>query len=148
MHLTLRFLGKVQLENVAELERRLREQVTGFGELDLVCERPGCFPNPRRPRVVGTWVHDAGERLAALHRCVEEAVGCFAEKPAEQNFIGHVTLARPKQITLVEGNRLVHFIERAVGRRFGEWRCREIELIQSELSADGSRYTTLAKVGL
>lgn len=147
-HLTLRFLGQVKPGRVGELEHRLREQLAGFGELDLMCERLGCFPGPRRPRVVWTWVHDAGGRLELLHRRVEEAVGNFAEKPADQNFLGHVTLARPKQLNRMEADRLSNFIERAAGRQFGEWRCREIELIQSELSAGGSRYTTLAKVGL
>jgi 2'-5' RNA ligase len=38
---------------------------------------------------------------------------------------------------------LAGFVERAVSRGFGQWTCREVELIQSELSSAGSRYTTL-----
>ncbi|MCU0784980.1 MAG: RNA 2',3'-cyclic phosphodiesterase [Verrucomicrobia bacterium] len=147
-HLTLRFLGRVELGRVSELERHLRENLAQFGELELICERLGCFPGPRLPRVVWTWVHDPGERLALLHRSVSEAVGGFGEKPGQERFVGHVTIARPKQTTRTEAERLARFIESAGNRRFGGWNCSEVELIQSELSAGGSRYTRLAKFRL
>ena len=148
LHLTLRFLGQVELNRVSELERRLREKLSCLGELELICERLGCFPGLRFPRVVWTWVHDAGDRLALLHRWLEEVAGGFAEKPAEGRFVGHVTIARPKQIKRPVAERLSRFIERAVDRHFGTWSCSELELIQSELSSGGSRYTTLAKIPL
>lgn len=148
LHLTLRFLGPVENGRVAELQSRLRENLSAFGELELNCDRLGCFPDLRFPRVVWTWVHDAGERLPVLHRRVEEAVGGLAEKPAEGHFVGHVTIARPKQMARLAATQLVRFIESAVERRFGSWKCRELELIQSELTSGGSRYTTLAKISL
>jgi len=143
MHLTLRFLGNVATEHLDELSRRLRVATASFGALHLRCERLGCFPDLRYPRVVWTWVHDTEERLAQLHRCVEAAVGCFAEKPAEAHFVGHVTLARPKQINRADARQLAEFVESAVNRQFGTWECREAELVRSELSPSGSRYTTL-----
>ena len=143
MHLTLRFLGGVAPAKLPALQSRLRAALTGSGPLDLICERLGCFPDLRFPRVVWAWVHDAEERLEELHRRVDEAVAEFAEKPAEPRFVGHITLARPKQIKRADAGRLAEFVERAVNREFGLWTCREVELIQSELSAAGNRYTTL-----
>lgn len=148
LHLTLRFLGAVAADRGADLERRLRENLTSFGQVELVCERLDCFPGLGHPRVVWTWVHDAGERLASLHRRVDEAVGAAAEKPAEPRFVGHVSIARPKRLTRPEAQQLAQFIEGAVERRFGVWNCNEVELIQSELSPGGSRYTTLAIIPL
>jgi len=59
MHLTLRFLGDVAAGSVPEISRRLRESLSGFdAPLELICERLGCFPHPRYPRVVWAWVHD------------------------------------------------------------------------------------------
>jgi 2'-5' RNA ligase len=143
MHLTLRFLGDVASSRLPELQLKLREALTGFGSLDLVCERLGCFPDLRFPRVVWAWVHDVEERLAQLHRRVDEAVAGFAEKPAEARFTGHVTLARPKQIKRADAERLAGFVERAVERKFGNWSGREVELIRSELSPGGSQYSTI-----
>lgn len=148
LHLTLRFLGDVDAGRVAELEQSFRAAVTGFGELDLLCERLGCFPDLRFPRVVWAWVHDPAEKLAALARRVNEAVAPFAERPVENAFTGHITLARSKQIKRAGAEMLAKFVAGAATRRFGQWRASEVELIRSELLPTGSRYTTLATVSL
>jgi 2'-5' RNA ligase len=148
LHLTLRFLGQVENSRVAEIQSRLRDQLSAFGKLEFSCGRLGCFPDLRFPRVVWTGVQDEQGRLALLHRLVEKAAGGFAEKPAEERFVGHVTLARPKQIQRPVAEQLARFIAGAVGRRFGTWSCSEVELMQSELSSGGSRYTMLAKIPL
>jgi RNA 2',3'-cyclic 3'-phosphodiesterase len=148
MHLTLRFLGKVGSARVPELVERLRSNVSGFGALELICERLGCFPDLRFPRVVWAWVHDADDRLARLHHLVNQSADAFAEKPAEKRFEGHITLGRPKRIKRAEAEKLARFVESAVERQFGGWRCDAVELVQSELLPQGSRYTTLAVIGL
>lgn len=142
-HLTLRFLGNVESAQLPELSQRLRTALAGFGALDVTCERLGCFPHSRFPRVIWAWVHDGNDRLAILHQRINEAVADFAETPAERQFTGHVTLGRPKQIRRPEAEKLDHFLEASVGRNFGGWRVRDVELIRSELSPHGSRYTTL-----
>lgn len=144
MHLTLRFLGDVVGESVPEISRRLCESMYGFGALELICERLGCFPHPRFPRVVWAWVHDEpGERLAELHRQINDAVAGFAEQPAEAPFVGHITLARPKLIKRAGAEKLFRHLDEAVATRYGTWRAAAVSLIRSELSASGSRYTTL-----
>jgi RNA 2',3'-cyclic 3'-phosphodiesterase len=143
MHLTLRFLGQVNGARVPELVESLRKALSGFGAVDLKCERLGCFPDMRFPRVVWAWAHDAEGRLQMLHRAVDEAVAEFAEKRAEKRFEGHITLGRPKRIHRVDAERLAGFVKAAMTRQFGEWRSDEVELVRSELPSDGSRYTTL-----
>jgi 2'-5' RNA ligase len=148
MHLTLRFLGNVAAARVLELTAQLRTAVMGFGELELLCERLGCFPDLRFPRVVWAWVHDEAERLPQLQMRVDAAVRGFAAQPAESRFVGHITLVRPKQIKRLEAERLARFVEGAVGRNFGHWRAREVLLLQSELSPGGSKYLELARFPL
>jgi 2'-5' RNA ligase len=148
MHLTMRFLGNIAPASLPELEQHLRAELRNFGALDLICERLGCFPDLRYPRVVWAWVHDANENLQQLHRCIDEAVREFVEKPAEARFVGHITLARPKQIKRPDAERLARFVETAVARKFGDWQAREVLLVRSELSASGSKYHELARIGL
>lgn len=144
MHLTLRFLGNVAPESVPEISRRLCESLSGFGALELICERLGCFPQPRCPRVVWAWVHDQPyERLAELHRRIDDVVAGFAEQPAEARFVGHITLARPRQIQRAAAEKLARFLEEAASMRFGAWQAATVGLLRSELSPQGSRYTTL-----
>jgi 2'-5' RNA ligase len=148
MHLTLRFLGNVAAARVLELSKQLRTALTGFGELELICERLGCFPDLRFPRVVWAWVHDEPDRLPQLQLQIDAAVREFAEQPAESRFVGHITLARPKQIKRPEAERLARFVEGAVGQTFGRWQAKEVILMRSELLPGGSKYEELARFPL
>jgi 2'-5' RNA ligase len=144
MHLTLRFLGNVEVHCVPELKAAVSDVVSGLSRFELVSERLGCFPDLRFPRVVWAWVHDVDDRLPELVKRLEQVVGRFAEKPSEDRFVGHVTLARIRQIDRTAAGKLARSVEDAITRRFGAWTADTVELIQSELSPSGSRYTTLA----
>lgn len=148
IHLTLRFLGNVESMRIPELAEKLGAALAGFGEFDLVCERLGCFPDLRYPRVIWAGVHDDQKRLAQLHRRVDEAVKGFAEVPAEERFVGHITLARSKQIKRPDAERLAQFVERAATRRFGDWRVPSVALLRSQLSPAGTSYEDLFRANL
>lgn len=148
MHLTLRFLGQVEEHKIAELKLSLEAVIKNFGRLELICERLGCFPDLRYPRVIWAWVHDEPQCLNELVLQINAATKPFAEKPPDARFEGHITLARPRQIRRPEAKVIADFVRSAVERRFGAWSASEVELIQSQLSPGGSRYTTLAKFSL
>jgi 2'-5' RNA ligase len=148
LHLTLRFLGDVDCWRIEDLKTSLLKRVGMVGRFELRCERLECFPNLRRPKVVWAWVHDEQEQLAALQRIVVIATETFTQQPKENQFIGHVTLARLKRIRRAEVERIASFFEGAVHRQFGSWAANEVELVRSELSPQGSRYTVLAEVPL
>lgn len=144
MHLTLRFLGDVSSSQLEPLTAKLAAATAGFGALPLVAERLGCFPDLRYPRVVWAWVHDAADRLAEFQQRVVTATNDYASSPPESRFVGHVTLARLRQIKRPEAETVAAFVNGAVNQRFGEWTVDRLELIRSELAPSGSRYTTLA----
>lgn len=148
MHLTLRFLGNVVSSQIPELSAKLKTSLTGFGELHLVCERLGCFPDLRYPRVIWSWVHDEAGQLTKLFHQIDEAVSPFAEQPAEKVFTGHITLARPKQIKRPDAERLARFVEGAVKRQFGNWTAESVSLIQSQLGQTGATHTELSSAAL
>lgn len=140
MHLTLRFLGKVASSRIPELSEKLSRALAGFGDLDLVCEGSGCFPDLHAPRVIWAGVHGAEERLLQLHRRVDEAVAGFAQQPAEAAFVGHITLARFKSIPRSTAEQTARFVEAAAARRFGGWRVPPVSLIHSQRSPAGTSY--------
>lgn len=143
LHLTLRFLGNVDAVRLPDLRKSLRDAVAANAPFEAVCGQLGCFPNLRFPRVIWAGVQDADDRLRKLHHAINHTVGRVAERPAEKRFTGHVTLGRPKTIQPSDAQQLARFVAAASGRLFGEWRVTEVELIQSRLSPEGSRYTTL-----
>jgi len=148
MHLTMRFLGNVHAYSIGDIAARLRAGLSGFPKMDLICERLGCFPDLRNPRVVWAGVHSPTDELDRLHRCIDAAVESFAEKPAEQRFVGHITLGRPKQINRRDSDQLAAFVNQSSNRSFGHWVTPEVLLLQSKLESGGPKYFELARIHL
>jgi 2'-5' RNA ligase len=84
-----------------------------------------------------------GKELVQLQAAIETAVTSFTNEKAEKRFIGHVTFARIQGIRRQQAEILSKLATRLTDRFFGEWTAGEIELIRSELSSSGARYTTL-----
>jgi RNA 2',3'-cyclic 3'-phosphodiesterase len=147
-HLTLRFLGSVEPSRVEALTDAVRRACSGFGDLQLRAAGIGVFPGPRRPRVVWTGVRDTRERLALLQRAIEAATNEFTVEPPQETFTGHITLARCRDISRSESATLAGLVERMASRSFGAWTADCIDVIRSEPTPNGSRYTTLATAAL
>lgn len=147
-HLTLRFLGNVDTAQTAPLADALRGACNGFGVLRLRASGIGFFPRPRSPRVVWAGVHDEQERLPGLWAAVQTATNAFTSEESERNFTGHITLARIKSIRPKEAEALSCQASELGQAAFGEWTSSEVEIIRSQLSPHGARYTTLAAIPL
>jgi 2'-5' RNA ligase len=147
-HLTLRFLGDVPSNRVAALQEAVREVCSGVPALPLCARGVGFFPNARSPRVVWVGVNDDENCLAKLQKKIESAVRPFTAGQGGEDFAGHVTLGRFKQFRRPEIGKLTACAETMKDRVFGEWPARKIEIIRSELSSVGARYTALAAICL
>ncbi len=143
-HLTLKFLGNVAVSRVAELTDVLREACGHFTVLRLRAEGIGFFPDVRFPRVVWVGVRDEGDILPRLQSAVETAVSSFTKEKSGKQFTGHVTLGRIEGIQRTQAEILSKLARDMAERFFGEWMADKVELIRSELSSSGSRYTRLA----
>ena len=142
-HLTLKFLGNVEASQLPALADALRNASKNFSTLHLRAEQIGFFPNARSPRVVWVWVHDEKELLPQLQAAVESAVKGFTMEESEGKFTGHVTLGRVKLVKRPQAEILAQFASRLAHRQFGDWTAEQVELIRSELSSSGSRYTVI-----
>jgi 2'-5' RNA ligase len=147
-HLTMRFLGSVEALQVDRLNEALRGACSGSGELQLHARKIGVFPGVRRPRVVWAGVDDRDGRLLLLQRSIEGATASFTKEPPQETFTGHITLARCREINRSDASKLAMLVEKMAGRSFGEWTAASVEVIRSQPTSQGSRYTTLAGVNL
>jgi 2'-5' RNA ligase len=147
-HLTLRFLGDVPADGVEELKKSAGAVCRNARSLSLRAEGVGFFPNPRSPRVIWVGINDREGRLVDLQRQIEVAVGPFSPEPGEKNFTGHVTLGRLKNPRPADTRDLAVRAQSLEKRLFGEWTAPEIEIIRSELSPAGARYTLFAALRL
>jgi RNA 2',3'-cyclic 3'-phosphodiesterase len=147
-HTTLRFLGGVNRERFGPLLDSLGAACRGFGAFELRAEGIGFFPHARAPRVVWVGVQEAAGRLARLQNLVQTACRDFTSEPEERSFSGHVALGRVKRLGRAEAGGLAEKAQGLAGRCFGTWVAQEIEVLQSELSAEGSRYALLGRIPL
>ncbi|WP_298273169.1 RNA 2',3'-cyclic phosphodiesterase [Geobacter sp.] len=94
LHLTLRFIGEVD-DAVAGIIRRGLAEITS-PPFPLSLRGVGCFPSPRRPRVL--WVGlNGNEPLKRLQQGVEAAVVAAGIPAEERPFSPHITLARLRE---------------------------------------------------
>jgi 2'-5' RNA ligase len=144
LHLTLRFLGDIPADGVEDLKKSVGAVCRNARPLSLRAEGVGFFPNPRSPRVIWVGINDGEGCLMDLQKQIETAVGPFSAEPGERNFTGHVTLGRLKNPRPADTRDLAARAQSLEKRLFGEWPAHEIEIIRSELSPAGARYTSLA----
>jgi 2'-5' RNA ligase len=145
LHLTLRFLGEVELSLAGALDACLAERVTGLPAPRLELGQPGAFPARRRERVL--WIAPrelAGSegRLAALERAVGEAVLAAGIPPGDERgrpWHPHLTVGRP------HGRVAEAFYEGAHAVR---WDPREVALVRSFLERPRARHEALGRYPL
>jgi 2'-5' RNA ligase len=93
-HVTLRFLGAVASEMVADVSGAVRDAVKRMPSFGVSPGGLGAFPRPTRATVLWCGVDDGAAALAECARRVEEALRALRFVPERRPFVPHVTLAR------------------------------------------------------
>jgi 2'-5' RNA ligase len=139
-HLTLRFLGNVARDAIAELEERVAEQVTPMAPLAVHLGGALVFPSPRQPRVIALAVEPEA-LLASLAERVERGVVAAGFSAERRRFRAHLTLGRVR-------NRRFPSIGGEAATDCPAFPVDEIVLFQSDLLRTGAVYTPLAHLAL
>jgi 2'-5' RNA ligase len=147
-HLTLNFLGDVEVEKVPSLLPALHEAGGRFAPLDLTIAGIGLFPHGRRPRVIWAGVQSDGHALFALQEGTTNSVREICAEPDEKNFVGHITIGRCKELTRSETRTVVEFAEVKQAVALGSWTASSFELMRSELSPNGATHTVYESIPL
>jgi 2'-5' RNA ligase len=141
LHLTLKFLGDVDERRADQLAKRIDRAAAGTVAFELPISGFGAFPSPRRAKVL--WV--GCEPVAALQqiqRKVEDEMESAGFPRENRRFHPHLTLGRVRRDTkaaalagLADQLQRLHYKSRPV--------VESVDLMQSELSRSGARYTRL-----
>jgi len=144
IHLTLKFLGDIDPEQVAPILESLEPKISSFEPVSLRIRGLGVFPSLSRPRVAWAGVVDAEGRLARLQSGVEEALQECGFEPEPRKFSPHITLARIKSV----GNRVLFTALLGQMRDFdmGSSTVRTVNLYQSILRPEGAEYRVLGGI--
>jgi RNA 2',3'-cyclic 3'-phosphodiesterase len=143
IHLTLKFLGDVSSASLDALERALDGEARLHAPFEFGVSGLGCFPSPRRPRVL--WVGlQAPPALAALQRGVEAQMARQGYSAEERPFSPHLTLGRVSREAGPEDlRRIGAALEAYQPAPLGICRVDAIHLVRSDLQPGGAVYTRL-----
>jgi 2'-5' RNA ligase len=147
-HLTLRFLGNVEVSRIPELIGALKAACGSFAPLRLQAAGLGFFPEVRAPRVLWVGVRDNGDQLSRLWAAVQSSTQEFTSEESEKRFSGHITLARLSRMNRHEAEALAKTVQARQQKLFGDWTARGVELVHSQLSPQGARHELVAAVDL
>ena len=143
VHLTLKFLGDVSASSLELIKQMMITEASQFAAFDLQVDGLGCYPNPRRPRVL--WVGlTAPAELASLQRAIEAATSRLGYESEEREFSPHLTIGRVRQnVSSGDVHKIRTAIENCRIGLLGSTRIDAIHLYKSELRPEGSIYTKL-----
>ena len=149
IHLTLKFLGDVPADQIGEITRALQKSCQGFAPFSLSCGGLGCFPNPKRPRVVWVGIQEETGTLARLKKAIEESVAPLGYHTEKRRFSPHLTLGRvQKRASSDERRRLGELVGVSELGTLGQMEVRSVNLMRSDLRPSGAIYTPLAVLDL
>jgi 2'-5' RNA ligase len=144
LHVTLLFLGEVDQRAVIDVCRAAEQAAAAIAAFPLTVAGVGCFPNARRPRILWAGVSAGAAETIALHDALEAPLlelGCYRRE--ERKFTPHVTLGR------IRGERSVQGLDNVIAKQQawqgGETTIAEVQVMSSELTRDGPKYTVLSR---
>ena len=141
MHLTLKFLGNISVDDVANISRVVENSVAGVKPLSLSLRSVGVFPDMMRPRVVWLGINGDVVPLLRLQKVMDQGFEDYGFKREERPFRPHLTLGRIKSPKGMIG--LAAAVEKGGDFVAGEFKAERLTLFGSDLTAGGAIYTKL-----
>lgn len=146
LHVTLKFLGDVADEQVAEV-LAAAEQVAGhLGPIPFDLRGIRLVPPRGRVRMVWAEIDDKTGGISALHEQIEPALGALGFEPDAREFKPHITLGRIKFVR--DHDALRRSAEPYTDENFGPALASDLVTYSSRLTPSGPIYTPLAKAAL
>ncbi len=145
LHLTLKFLGDVDVARLSALGERLGTVAAATAPFTLDVAGVGAFPSLARPRVL--WVGVVGPGLLTLSDDVEHACRAAGFAPESRALRPHVTLGRVRAGAR-GGSPDLGFLARDGDRELGSSPVTDLVLFRSELRSGGARHSALVTLPL
>jgi RNA 2',3'-cyclic 3'-phosphodiesterase len=148
IHLTLKFLGDVSLNNLDLLKDALISEVSTHKQFNLSVGTLGAFPKPRNPRIIWVGVEGA-DALINLQRTIDSRLTRLGYEKEDREFAAHLTLGRISRSARPEEIRTVSLaLERYKVGFLGITPVNQVHLYRSDLYPDGAVYTRLISAKL
>jgi 2'-5' RNA ligase len=145
MHLTLKFLGEIASEQVAEVADAIVAACAGHSATSMTLAGLGVFPDRRRPAVLWAGVRDAAP-LIALEESLSSRLELLGHPRERRAYHPHLTLARINARPPAEFFDLLNEcpIDAATAPVWGTLPVDRIVLYESQRTPSGYNYVTMA----
>lgn len=144
VHLTLKFLGDVSPADVDRIGKVMQSVASDSKPFALRLDKLGCFPNPRKPRVIWLGIEGDVDPLIRLQRALEQGLERQGWSSEGRRFHPHLTLGRVKNTSNVVEAGYPWGQIRAAGHQ----QVSEICLVESDLRPSGAIYTVRMRTSL
>jgi 2'-5' RNA ligase len=145
-HVTLKFLGEVRRERVEELGKAISRVTSTTKAFATKFGGCGAFPSVRQPQVI--WLGlGANPELRCLKQDLEYSFGDVGFEAGTRAFHPHITLGRADDR---DGAGAFRGLDDALAALecAGEVKVQSVDLMMSQTSAQGSKYTVLSSARL
>ena len=146
IHLTLKFLGDVEVSRVDKIRDSLIDVARQFSSFKMSLAGMGAFPNSRKPRIVWVGVEEGADRLVEIARSIESSMKNLGFQREKRPFRPHLTVGRIRR--LENPQLMTRTLDESRVGDLGEFAVEKISLIRSQLDPAGSIYTTIAEAPL
>jgi len=149
IHLTLKFLGNVDVEKIESITKGLFEATQNVPPFQLELAGLGAFPNLRSVRVVWIGLKGDLDLLQKLQSQIEARISPLGFPPENRTFKPHLTLARVRETTSL-------MIRQSIGERLSQIKIERnsiiqvdsVSLMRSQLTRAGAVYSRLCSAKL
>ena len=149
IHLTLKFLGNISPQKVAEITRVMEKASQAVSFFQLNVGELGAFPNLRRPRVLWLGVGGEVDKLIVLQQRIDEGLIPLGFVRETRPFTPHLTLARLRQGAPPRDQQgFGELVVKTPWEVNYEINVNSVSLMRSQLLPEGAVYSRLAEVKL
>jgi 2'-5' RNA ligase len=145
IHVTLKFLGDTEEENIEKIEEIIKNSVKGLNPFKIKLRGMGVFPNNNYMKVIWIGLENA-EKIGEIAKKIDKQLENLGFESEKRGFSAHLTIARVKSSKNKE--KLVQIFEKYKEVEFATVDVNQIILKKSDLTPKGPIYTNLKEVNL
>jgi len=143
-HITVKFLGDTEEDNIIPLIRDLKQKFSDFNKFGFEIDGTGVFPAPSNPRVFWLGVGKGKQNLKKMHKNIEEVTQKYDVKPDKHDFTPHITIGRKKKNNQLKN--LNDFLDYSFKPEFNQ--AEEIVFFESILKHSGAEHKIIDRIKL
>ena len=146
LHITLKFLGDVPLNDLPQLIRAVTQSAEQTYAFDLTFQGLGAFPSRESPKTLWIGCREGSEELGTLAETMNNALLPLGFPKESRRFSPHLTIGRIKKSA--PGVSLMPIFDEHQNRLLGSCSVGEVQIFSSELTRRGPIYDELAAIPL